>query len=231
MIEAVLFDKDGTLFDFQASWGSWARRLLCELAQGDQILLHRLAKSLRFDLKSAEFHPDSFVIAGTPDEVAKALADEMPGETVDGLLNRINIEASEVQMIEAAPLVLLLLDLQARGLKLGVVTNDAEAPARAHLREAGILHAFDVVFGFDSGHGEKPDPDPLLAAARILGVDPRKALMVGDSTHDLVAGRAAGMSTLGVLTGPASRADLAPFADDVLPHVGHLPGWLDQRSH
>ena len=49
--------------------------------------------------------------------------------------------------------------------------------------------------------------------------------MVGDSTHDLIAGRAAGMQTVGVLTGMA-EAELAPLADAVLPDIGHLPDWL-----
>jgi phosphoglycolate phosphatase len=53
--------------------------------------------------------------------------------------------------------------------------------------------------------------------------------MVGDSLHDLHAGRAAGMRTVAVLTGMASHADLAPHADLVLPHIGHLPDWLDRN--
>lgn len=52
--------------------------------------------------------------------------------------------------------------------------------------------------------------------------------MVGDSTHDLIAGRAAGMVTVAVLTGMADAATLSPHADVVLPHIGHLPEWLDQ---
>ena len=51
-------------------------------------------------------------------------------------------------------------------------------------------------------------------------------VMVGDSLHDLVAGRAAGMQTVGVLTGPACRDELAPCADVVLPDIGHLTTWL-----
>ena len=50
--------------------------------------------------------------------------------------------------------------------------------------------------------------------------------MVGDSPHDLVAGRAAGMTAVAVLTGIATEADLGPLADVVLPDIGHLPGWL-----
>ncbi|MEH6752099.1 MAG: HAD hydrolase-like protein, partial [Paracoccaceae bacterium] len=51
-------------------------------------------------------------------------------------------------------------------------------------------------------------------------------VMVGDSHHDLLAGRRAGMQTLGVLTGTALAADLAPMADAVLPDIGHIPAWL-----
>ena len=59
-----------------------------------------------------------------------------------------------------------------------------------------------------------------------MGLAPARVVMVGDSTHDLIAGRAAGMQTVGVLTGPASRADLGKLADAVLPDIGHLPAWL-----
>jgi len=54
--------------------------------------------------------------------------------------------------------------------------------------------------------------------------------MVGDSTHDLIAGRAAGMKTIAVLTGMAGPADLAPLADAVLPDIGHIPGWLQAQG-
>jgi phosphoglycolate phosphatase len=50
--------------------------------------------------------------------------------------------------------------------------------------------------------------------------------MVGDTTHDLAAGRAAGMLRIAVLTGVAEEADLAAEADVVLPDIGHLPDWL-----
>ena len=50
--------------------------------------------------------------------------------------------------------------------------------------------------------------------------------MIGDRTHDLDSGRAAGMTTVGVLTGLATRADLAPHADVVLDDIGALPAWL-----
>jgi phosphoglycolate phosphatase len=53
--------------------------------------------------------------------------------------------------------------------------------------------------------------------------------MVGDSLHDLHAGRAAGMRVAAVLTGLATAAELAPHADVVLRDIGHLPGWLEAQ--
>jgi len=70
-----------------------------------------------------------------------------------------------------------------------------------------------------------------LAFTRALGLDPARVAMVGDSRHDLVAGRAAGMRTVGVLTGLAGSADLAPLADVVLADIGALPGWLAGLRH
>jgi phosphoglycolate phosphatase len=54
--------------------------------------------------------------------------------------------------------------------------------------------------------------------------------MVGDSRHDLEAGRSAGMRTVAVLTGIAGAAELAPLADVVLTDIGALPDWLDRLS-
>jgi len=53
--------------------------------------------------------------------------------------------------------------------------------------------------------------------------------MVGDSTHDMAAGRAAGFTCVAVLTGVADAVDLAPHADAVLPDIAALGAWLDGR--
>ena len=110
---------------------------------------------------------------------------------------------------------------------MGVATNDAEAPARANIAQLGATKQFDFIAGFDSGYGAKPEPGMLLAFAQQFNLDPQSCVMVGDSTHDLHAGRAAGMATVGVLTGLADQSELSPYADVVLPDIGHLPNWLN----
>ena len=225
-IGGILFDKDGTLFDFHTTWGAWARRFFMELADGDRDTARRLAAPLGYDIDTGAFQPTSVIIAGTPDEVAAALLPALPHLAAAELVARINRLATDVPQAEPVPLIPLMQGLRGAGLALGVATNDAEAPARAHLDRAGVTGLFDFLAGCASGHGAKPDTGMLLAFCAATGLSPDRVVMVGDSLHDLLAGRAAGMRTAGVLTGLATEAELAPHADVVLPHVGHLPGWL-----
>lgn len=223
-IRAILFDKDGTLFDFQATWGGWAQTLLADLSCGNAGLAEAMAEALEFDAEARRFRPGSPVIAGTGREVAELLAPLTPSHDIASLESLIARAAVTAPLVPSVPLRPLLDRLRAAGLRLGVATNDFEAVARKHV--APQIDLFDFVAGFDSGFGGKPEPGMLLAFAAHVGVPPEAVLMVGDSRHDLIAGRAAGMATLGVLTGVASEADLAPLADAVRPDIGHLPDLL-----
>ncbi|WP_343079701.1 HAD family hydrolase [Ostreiculturibacter nitratireducens] len=229
-IQGVLFDKDGTLFDFQATWSVWAKSLLLDLAAGAQAQAERLGRVIGYDFVEARFEPDSPVIAGTPVEIAEVLLPHLPGANPVALVSRMNALAATAPMAPSVPLAPFLNGLKAEGLRLGVATNDAEAPARAQLKAAGVEALFDFIAGSDSGHGAKPAPGQLLAFAAQHAIPPAHVVMVGDSRHDLVAGRAAGMRTVAVLTGIASEADLAPLAEVVLPNIGHLPHWLDTMA-
>lgn len=226
MISAIVFDKDGTLFDFHATWAVWTAGMLAELSGGDPALGALLSEAVGFDPATSDFRPDSLVIAATPREIAAAMLPHLRGWSLGPLADRLNERATTARQAEVVPLRPLLERLRSDGLRLGLVTNDAEVPARAHLEGAGITDLFDFVAGSDSGHGAKPGPGQLLAFARATGADPGATVMVGDSLHDLHAGRAAGMRAVGVLTGLAARQDLAPHADAVLPDIGALPDWL-----
>lgn len=229
-IAGILFDKDGTLFEFEASWTGWVEGIVHELSGGAPDRLETLAGALRFDLGAGRLQPDSPVIAGTVEEICAAISPVLPGVPEKALVRRLNAAAAAAPMVPAVPLEPLLSGLRASGLRLGVATNATETEAMAHLRAAGIDAAFDFVAGFDTGHGAKPGPGMCRAFAEAMDLDPAAVLMVGDSLHDLHAGRAAGMRVIAVLTGIASAADLAPHADAVLPDIGHLPAWLGNTS-
>ncbi len=224
--DGLLFDKDGTLFDFGPTWNTWAGMMIGQFSEGDTALAGRLADALEYDLSAQSFLPQSFVIAGTNREVAEAVASVVTTRHVDEIEETLTLGAAEAPLSEAVPLAPFLAGLASQGMKLGVMTNDTEYSARAQLRGTGVEDAFHFIAGFDSGYGAKPAPDPLLAFANQMNLVPERVVMVGDSTHDLVAGRAAGMQTVAVLTGMAEKAELAPFADVVLPNIGHIPEWL-----
>lgn len=227
MIEAVLFDKDGVLFDFQKTWGAWAHDLLSGLSEGDVGLYRALSARIGFDPEGMCFDPTSALIAGTPEDGVALILPLLPDWSFEGLVAHANAKAAQAPIVETTPLAPLMNGLRDRGLKLGVSTNDAEGSARAHLAAVGAETYFDMIMGSDSGYGAKPAPGMQNAFAARMEIGPARIVMVGDSTHDIEAGRAAGMHCVGVLTGPATRADLAPHADQVLESIAALPEWLD----
>jgi len=223
---ALVFDKDGTLFDFHATWGAWSAGFIQELAGGDPVRRDVLADAMGYDFAARTFHRSSPVIAETVDVLVAIIHAALPDMAEADLRARILETSSHAPQVEATALVPLLGRLRAEGYALGIATNDGEAPARAHLERAGIVEAFDFIAGYDSGHGGKPGPGMLRAFCDATGAEPARTVMIGDSTHDLVAGRAAGMATVGVLTGLATAWDLEPHADAVLADIAALPGWL-----
>jgi phosphoglycolate phosphatase len=229
-IKGLIFDKDGTLFDFNATWGAWALTMFDSESKGDPARMRALADALGYDLSTKQFLPGSIVIAETVDVLADHILPHIADPDKSALIARMNTAATQVPQIEATPLVPFFDELRFRGFRLGVATNDSEAPARAHLTKAHIAAHFDFIAGADSGFGGKPAAGQLDAFCRATGLAPNECAMVGDSLHDLHAGRAAGMTTVGVLTGPAMADELRPAADVVLSSIAELPAWLDQYS-
>ena len=228
-IKGLLFDKDGTLLDFDATWGQWAKGFLSDLAEGDDALAARMGKAMGYDLDAGVFAPSSPVIAGTADVAIDLLSPFLPHWERDALLAHGNAKAAAAPLVAPCPLPQLFDQFDAMGLPCGVATNDAESSAQAHVRELGLDGRFVRILGFDSGYGGKPAPEMLLAFSDHCGFAPSEVAMIGDSTHDLHAGRNAGMIRVGVLTGPAIRTDLEPHADVVLDSVADIPRWLDAR--
>jgi pyrophosphatase PpaX len=112
--------------------------------------------------------------------------------------------------------------LKAAGHPLAVITAKNEQGAERTLRHVGVRHLLDVVVAADTVARCKPDPMPVLHALTRLERRPDEAVMIGDSNHDLAAGRGAGTVTVGVLWGAASRQVLAPLADHLLGGMEEL---------
>ncbi|MBL4873474.1 MAG: HAD family hydrolase [Rhodobacteraceae bacterium] len=225
-IKGLLFDKDGTLFDFHATWGVWCAGFIADVSEGDGAVASALAKAMDYDLENSAFLPSSVMIADSMDGIMDAVHSALPHWERGALMEYVVETASNAPQAPVTDLGPLLARFRASGLKIGLATNDNEAPARAHLTSVSVLEHFDFISGCDTGFGAKPEPGMLLGFADAMGLQPSEVAMIGDSTHDLRAGRAAGMVNIGVLTGPAVFGDLAPFADVVLRDIGEIPEWL-----
>jgi pyrophosphatase PpaX len=110
--------------------------------------------------------------------------------------------------------------LHDRGYELAVVTSKSEPLAKRGLAHVGLEGFFDVIVGLESCTRHKPDPEPVRTALDRLGIEPEAAAFVGDSPHDMVAGRAAGVTTVAALWGPFSRAQLAGSEPDY--YIGRM---------
>ena len=104
--------------------------------------------------------------------------------------------------------------LKRRGRPLGVVTSKMRSGAMRGLVRASLEDAFDVVVGADDVTHPKPHPEPVQVALERLGASASGAVFVGDSRHDLVSGRAAGVKTAAALWGPFDRSHLADLEPD-----------------
>ena len=229
-IRGVIFDKDGTLFDFQSTWGIWTAQVLARIAGSDEALLQQLAEALGYDTQTRRVQPGSVIVAATPMDIAAVVKDCIPALSQTQICDWLNEEAKTAPQVLVTDLHRLTAELRRINLGLCVMTNDAETPARAHLASVQALDLFDFVIGSDSGFGAKPQAAPLLALADKMEIPAAACVMVGDSTHDLRAGRAAGMRAVAVLTGLAEVEELAPLADAVLPDVSHLPAWISVQN-
>lgn len=223
-MKGLVFDKDGTLFDFNATWGPYAKRLLIELARDDDHLA-ALATLMGVKIDEERFTAESVFIAETA-KVWTALLVPHLDISQDALFELVSEKAKAVPQVPVTELFPFLSGLKDQGYVLGIATNDTEGPARAHLAAQGILELFDFIAGADSGYGAKPEAGQLAAFCDRTGLAAKDCVMIGDSLHDLHAGQKAGMTPVAVLTGPMPRHVLAPHAAAVLETIVDLPDWL-----
>jgi len=173
---AVLFDMDGTLVDSTPSvercWARWAAEMGIDLQR----------------------------LVGWHGVPARAIAEALlPPERVEAGVARITqLEVEDTDGIRPLPGAAEALALLPAG-RAAIATSCTRPLAGARLAAAG-LEAPEVVVTADDVERGKPDPEPFLLAARLLGVDPARCLVVEDAPAGVTAARAAGCATLGVTT-------------------------------
>lgn len=198
MYSTYLFDLDGTLID------------------SAELILSSFQYTVRVHLGRASPAGGFLPMMGIPlrDALAALAQTEEQLEAMIETYRRYNLEHHDAE-VRAFPGVPTTLEaLRARGAALGVVTSKLRQDALRGLRATGLDSLVSLVVGADDVTRGKPHPEPIQVAVRQLSAALLETLVVGDSPHDLQAGRAAGVATAAALWGPFERSALASSAPD-----------------
>lgn len=194
--DVALFDLDGTVLDTYAP----------------------ILESMRYATKTVfgEALPDSKLVSmvGQPlvTQMQAFAAERGCGSEIADELTRVYREYNERDLDEKSfpfpGIPEAIASLKNAGFTVGVVTSKRAVLATKSLKAHGLFDAFACVNGAEDSTAHKPDPDPLLTAAKKLGVSPDRCVYVGDSPYDLQAAHAANMSCVGVTWGKFFGRDI-----------------------
>jgi len=230
--ELAIFDKDGTLIEFDRMWASWARGLADRLAAASEgrrfdRLVHDV---MGIDVETGRVYPHGGLAATPMSRLREALADAVATE--GGLAapdaGRVVAEAWHAPdpVALARPITdlpALFRDLRSAGLRIAVATSDDREPTELTLAHLGVADLVAAVACGDDGRPPKPHPAAFHWICRTLGIPESRAAMIGDSPADMAMGRAAGAGlVVGVLTGVGDQDSLAGPADLVVDSVADL---------
>lgn len=204
---AVVFDMDGLLFDTERLYEEAALAAAAELGR---------------EMDAAFFRST----VGFPWLVTRGRLVERYGPTfgVDelrGVAQRIfrQMVDRDLPLKPGVPELLGLLD--ALGLPRAIATTSARATVEHHLGAHGLADRFPHIVAHDDCERHKPDPDPFLKAAALLGVPPQRCLALEDSHNGVRAASAAGMMTVMV-------PDLLPVTEEMRTLCLHIVGDLHE---
>ena len=210
-IQAAIIDLDGTMVDTLGDFDAALNTVLQELG----------LPSVRREFLGRTIGKGSeHLIRSTLSEVG---AGEALYERTWALYQQRYLEVNGDHSAVFPGVVEGLTRLRARGWKLACLTNKPNAFAVPLLHSKGLAGFFDAVFGGDAFERKKPDPLPLLKTCEALGTLPARTLMVGDSSNDVRAARAAGCPVVLVSYGYNHGEPVAAAgADRVINQIDQL---------
>ena len=230
-IDLVIFDKDGTLIEFDAMWSGWATDLAAALSDGTGLPIEAsLFSMLGFDPSTGQILPGGGLAATPMARLRERTRDLLveagcSAATVDGLLGHAWYAPDPVELARPiTDLHLLFGRLRAGGRRIAVATSDDRDPTERTLAALGLDRWIDALVCADDGIAVKPAPDMVLHLCEALGIAPGRTAVVGDAPADVAMGRGAGAGlVIGVLSGVGDAQLLRSAADLVLASVADLP--------
>jgi phosphoglycolate phosphatase len=233
-IKGILFDKDGTLVDFQKTWFAIGDLMALQAAGGDRSLADALMTEAGYDFSAHCFRADSVFAAGTNADIVALWYPQADSAGRQAMTTYFDVFTAEQGAAQSVPLPgskEAIASLHRSGFRLGVATNDSTGGAEKTLLALGMAQMFDAAYGYDAVANPKPAPDAIHAFCDLTGLKPSQIAMVGDNRHDLEMARAGGVGlAIGVLSGTGTRETLTPLADVVLNSIAELPAYLTDRE-
>lgn len=203
----MLFDLDGTLVDGAAAIHDAFEHAV---RVGGHAPVARAKVASRIGLPLRLMFRD---LVGVDDRAASELV----------RIYRERFEAAAPDLVRPTPGMRDALDAFP-GTPMAIVTTKAADPARTVLRALGILDRFTTIVGVDSVRVPKPDPEGVRLALARLQVGALRAVVVGDTIMDVLAGQGAGARTIAVLCGHGDPEELrAAKPDAIIPDLRSLP--------
>jgi phosphoglycolate phosphatase len=234
-VDLIIFDKDGTLFDFQAMWTRLCRKqaeALRVAAGQDASFVVEVYTALGVEPDGPGLDPRGPLALATGAEIEAIMAwllyrRGVPWDEAARLARQVSAREHWPPLTDlvqpVGDVAGLLWRLRSAGVRIGVLTTDVRAMTETMLSLIGAAGLVDALVCADDGLPFKPAPDGILALCEQVGAPPARAMIVGDAPTDLLAGRAAGVAAcVGVMSGVGRRHDLEPLADVVLDTIEQI---------
>lgn len=213
MINGVIFDMDGLMFDTERIYGIYWRQVSAELGYPmDDELVAMMCGAVR-----------DFQIQ----KITERLGTDAPAEAIiDGCHDRTREHMAKNPIPLKEGLVELLRALRERGIPAVIATGTARAWANDKLARSGVAEYIDGMVCGDEVAACKPDPEIFLKAAGLIGVPPQECIVLEDSLNGIVAAHAAGAQPIMVPDTVQQPADVRALCTYVLTRLDEVIGLL-----
>jgi phosphoglycolate phosphatase-like HAD superfamily hydrolase len=236
--QAIIFDKDGTLIDFDAMWGGWSAYLAAQLQNASGVDVRAaLYEALGYDAATHKVLAGGKLASRPMSHVYEVTVEVM--QSLGLGLQKAELVVEQAWCIPdpvmlAKPLTdlrMLFANLHKQGVQIAIATADDRLPTQAMLEAFDIEEYIATMVCADDGIPSKPAPDMVTTICDRLKMDPGKVMVIGDTTSDLKMARAAGAGlAVGVLSGVSAARDLMPHADVILDSVDEFHAYAEMLA-
>lgn len=230
--DAIIFDKDGTLLDFEAFWVTVTEKALADVLahfKKPDVPVGEILELL--GVRDGVADTDGILCKGTYAQMCQIVYGVLQKygstaslEEVEATVTEAYNKNSSCGKIKAScpNLVELLTHLKSRNKKLAVVTTDNKEITHKCLETLGIEKLFDKIYTDDGNTPTKPDPYCATDFCKSNAIKPENTVMVGDTVTDVEFARNAGISVVIIAENDTAKSAMAPLADAVIPTLSAL---------